>query len=102
MPVTYIKMIDLDGNIQRIEEGRQKRFLAIGWQLADPSKEKKSQVKSSKNKVSAKAQVTSEEEVVQELEQECPNCGGNHAYEECGEDNWTYSEDDFETAKKED
>ena len=25
----------------------------------------------------------------------CANCGGNHKYEDCSEDNWTYSEDDF-------
>lgn len=101
MPVTYVKMIDLDGVVQSVEQDRQERFLAIGWTIQS-SGNKKSQVKSSKNKISAKAQVTSDEEVVEETKEECPNCGGEHPYEDCSEDNWTYSEDDFETAKKED
>lgn len=28
--------------------------------------------------------------------QKCDNCGGDHPYEDCDQDNWTYSEKDFD------
>jgi len=116
MAVTYIKMIDRDGAVQRVEQDRVKRFLDIGWTIEgdQPKSEKKvTKSKSSKNKLSADAQVTSkasEDEVsnAEPTEQEletvpCISCGSEfHSYKDCDEDNWTSSEDDFQTAKKED
>jgi len=116
MVTQYTKMLDNNGSEVLVEQDRVERFLSEGWQLVDqPKEEKKSQVKRSKNKISAKAQVTSDEEVVEEkvedikpTEEEldavpCVECGSEeHSYKDCGEDNWTFSEDDFETAKKED
>jgi hypothetical protein len=116
MVTQYTKMTKDGYPDQNIEPSKVERFLSEGWQLVDqPKEEKKSQVKSSKNKISAKAQVTSDEKVVEEkvedikpTEEEldavpCVECGSEeHSYKDCGEDNWTYSEDDFETAKKED
>jgi len=116
MAVTkYTKMIDNNGEIQSVEEGRVKRFLDEGWTIEgdQPKSEKKvTKSKSSKNKISVDAQVTSkasEEEVKsaeptpEELETvPCISCGSDeHSYKDCVEDNWTFSEDDFETANKE-
>ena len=111
----YTKMIDNNGEVQSVEEGRVKRFLSEGWTIVGQSTEEKKVTKSkgSKNKITADAQVTSkasEEEVsnAEPTEQEletvpCISCGSEeHSYKDCGEDNWTFSEDDFETAKKED
>jgi|SRR5210317_419278 hypothetical protein len=57
MPVKYIKMINLDGTKEAIQEDRVQRFLDQGYKLADSGKEKKSQKSSSKNKISATAQI---------------------------------------------
>lgn len=117
MAVTkYTKMIDNNGEVQSVEESRVERFLDEGWTIEgkQPKSEKKvTKSKSSKNKISVDAQVTSkasEEEVsnAEPTEEEleavpCISCGSDeHSYKDCGEDNWTFSEDDFETAKKED
>jgi len=98
--VNYIKLIDLDGRKQFIEEGRVNRFLELGWKLADkPSLEKQvTKSKSSKNKITADAQVTSNKTSKEEE---------NNSLESYGDDpdaidTLTYSYDDFETAKKED
>ena len=112
----YTQMIDNNGEIQYIEQDRVNRFLGEGWTLfgEQPKPEKKvTKSKSKKNKITADAQVTSkasdEEEVVSaeptEAELEavpCISCDSeDHAYKDCEEDNWTFSEDDFQTAKKE-
>ena len=105
MPTQYTKMIDNNGQIINVENDRVNRFLSEGWTLVDqPKEEKKSQAKSSKKKITADAQVTSSNETLEEEIQaeHCENCGGEHDYKDCDEDNWTYSEDDFGTAKKED
>ena len=88
MPVTYIKLYK-DGAWQKVEQDRVERFLELGWAK---DQEDKSHY-GSKEKIVAVAEVTSSES--EELEQECPNCGGDHAYEACEEDNWTYSEDEL-------
>jgi len=119
----YTQMIDNNGDIQYIEQDRVNRFLGEGWQVfgAQPKPEKKvTKSKSKKNKITADAQVTSKasEEEAQEsgditvgdqtwTEEElnsapCISCDDeDHSYNECEEDNWTSSEDDFQTAKKE-
>jgi len=85
----YTKMIDNNGQEIPVEAGRVERFLSEGWTLVDqPKEEKKSPRKDSKNKITVEAQVTSKVESEEE--------------EDLSEDNWTFSEDDFETAKKED
>ena len=56
MPVKYVKMIK-DGKIEKIQEDRVERFLEVGFELVEASTRKKSQ--SSKDKISATAQVTS-------------------------------------------
>jgi hypothetical protein len=57
MPVKYIKLINPDGIKEAIQEDRVQRFLDQGYKLADSGKEKKSQKSSSKNKISATAQI---------------------------------------------
>ena len=99
----YTKMIDNNGEVQSVEEGRVNRFLSEGWTIVGQPKEEKKVTKSkgSKDKITADAQVTSK--ASEEIEQECPKCGGDHAYENCDQDeDWDFSEDDFQTAKKED
>jgi len=84
----YTKMIDNNGQEIPVEAGRVERFLSEGWTLVDqPKEEKKSPRKDSKNKITVEAQVTSKVESEEE---------------DLSEDNWTFSEDDFETDKKED
>ena len=95
MAVTqYTKMIDNNGELQYIEEDRIQRFLGEGWQLADqPKPEKKS------GDITVGDKTWTEEELNSEP---CINCDDeDHSYMECDEDNWTFSEDDFKTAKKE-
>tara|TARA_R100001086_G_C11736883_1_gene231347 strand:+ start:244 stop:621 length:378 start_codon:yes stop_codon:yes gene_type:complete len=124
MAVTqYTKMIDNNGELQYIEEDRVERFLGEGWTLfgEQPKPEKKSQKrKGKKDKISADAQVTSKASDEEEKEsgditvgdhtwteeelnsKPCISCDDEeHSYMECDEDNWTFSEDDFKTAKKE-
>lgn len=36
---------------------------------------------------------------IRKAQEECPNCEGDHPYEECEEDNWTFSHDDFKEKK---
>lgn len=113
--VKYIKMYKNGESPAMIEEGRVERFLEQGWLTVEPSidKEGSQKSKSSKNKITAVAQVTSktsdEEEVSAEPSKDelesipCVSCGSEeHAYKDCGEDNWTFSEDDLKTANKED
>jgi hypothetical protein len=99
MPTQYTMMIDNNGAVIPVEQDRVERFLSEGWKLQDQPKEEKkvTKSKSSKNKITADAQVTSkeplEEEVVEEIaEDEDPDAM----------DTLTFSYDDFETAKKED
>lgn len=93
MPVKYVKMYK-NGTWEYIQEDRVNRFLEEGWTMNNDGsiQEKKSPGKSRKNKITADAQVTStdkvEEEEIQDVLEE--------------EDNWTFSDQDFETAKKED
>ena len=61
MPVKYVKM-KKDGGWQNIEADRVERFLEEGWSLVDQSEPKKrSPRKSSKEVITADAQVTSSE-----------------------------------------
>lgn len=99
MPTQYTMMIDNNGAVIPVEQDRVERFLSEGWTIQDQPKEEKkvTKSKSSKNKITADAQVTSkepsEEEVVEEIaEDEDPDAM----------DTLTFSYDDFETAKKED
>ena len=98
MPTQYTMMIDNNGAVIPVEQDRVNRFLSEGWTLVDQPKEEKkvTKSKSSKNKITADAQVTSkepsEEEVVEIEEDEDPDAI----------DTLTFSYDDFETAKKED
>lgn len=97
----YVKMIDNNGQTVKVEQDRVNRFLDEGWKLNEPASEKKSQAKGKKDKISASAEVTSQP-VVEEIEQECPECGGDHAYENCDKDeDWDILEDD-DIANKED
>ena len=59
MPVKYVKMWK-DGTWELIQEDRVDRFLEVGYSL-EPSSEKKSPAKASKNKITADAQVTSKQ-----------------------------------------
>ena len=59
MPVKYVKMWK-DGTWELIQEDRIDRFLEVGYTL-EPSSEKKSPAKASKNKITADAQVTSKQ-----------------------------------------
>jgi len=111
MPVTYIKIYK-GGEWQKVEADRLQRFLDEGWSTDNPTQGKKSQPKGKKEKISASAEVTSQpvdEEKVEDIEPTeeeldavpCIECGSEeHSYKDCGEDNWTYSEDDF-TPKEE-
>ncbi len=118
----YTQMIDNNGQQVSIQPDRVERFLGEGWTIVgqeQPKPEKKSRKrKSKKDKISADAQVTSttsEDEVKlsgdvtvgdktwteEELESK-PCISDNdpdHSYNECSEDNWTFSDDDL--AKKE-
>lgn len=61
MPVKYVKM-KKDGGWQNIEADRVERFLEEGWSMVDePKSEKRSPRKSSKDAITADAQVTSSE-----------------------------------------
>ena len=61
MPTKYTRMLDNNNQIYPIEEDRVQRFLKQGWTIVDDQPtEKKSPRKSSKNKITADAQVTSE------------------------------------------
>ena len=93
MPVKYVKMYK-NGSWEFIQEDRINRFLEEGWTMNNDgsTQEKKSPAKSSKNKITADAQVTSSDKVEEEEIED--------VLEE--EDNWTFSDQDFETAKKED
>lgn len=98
MPTKYTKMIDNNGDTISVEEGRVDRFLGEGWTLVESKPEKVTKSKSSKNKITADAQVTSKEPSKEEE---------NYSLESWGDDpdavdTLTYSYDDFETAKKED
>ena len=100
MAVTqYTKMIDNNGDTISVEESSVERFLSEGWTLASKPKEEKkvTKSKSSKNKISADAQVTSKETSEEEENVSLESWGDNP--EEI--DTLTYSYDDFETAKKE-
>lgn len=90
MPIKYVKMYK-NGSWEFIQEDRVNRFLEEGWTVGS-TQEKKSPAKSSKNKITADAQVTSSDKVEEEEIED--------VLEE--EDNWTFSDQDFETAKKED
>jgi len=94
MPTQYTMMIDNNGAVIPVEQDRVNRFLSEGWTLVDQPKEEKkvTKSKSSKNKITADAQVTSKEPSQEEEEVEQADA----------EDTLTYSYDDFETAKKED
>ena len=94
MPTQYTMMIDNNGAVIPVEQDRVNRFLSEGWTLVDQPKEEKkvTKSKSSKNKITADAQVTSKEPLEEEEEVEQADA----------EDTLTYSFDDFETAKKED
>ena len=59
MPIKYVKMWK-DGTWELIQEDRVDRFLEVGYSL-EPSSEKKSPAKASKNKITADAQVTSKQ-----------------------------------------
>lgn len=99
MPTKYTQMIDNNGLTIAVEEARVDRFLSEGWTLVEPKEEKKvTKSKSRKNKIKADAQVTSKETSKEE---------DNYSLESWGDnpddiDTLTFSEDDFETAKKED
>ncbi len=111
----YTQMIDNNGQQVSIQPDRVERFLGEGWTIVgqeQPKPEKKSRKrKSKKDKISADAQVTSttsedevklsgEETVSAEDEKPCISCDEpDHSYNECSEDNWTFSDDDL--AKKE-
>jgi hypothetical protein len=61
MPTKYTRMLDNNNMIIPVEEDRVQRFLKQGWTIVDDQPtEKKSPRKSSKNKITADAQVTSE------------------------------------------
>lgn len=61
MPTQYTRMLDNNNMIIPVEEDRVQRFLKQGWTIVDDQPtEKKSPRKSSKNKITADAQVTSE------------------------------------------
>lgn len=61
MPTKYTRMLDNNNQIYPIEEDRVQRFLKQGWTIVDDQPtEKKSPRKSSKKKITADAQVTSE------------------------------------------
>lgn len=99
MPTQYTKMIDNNGAVIPVEQDRVERFLSEGWTLVESKEEKKvTKSKSSKNKITANAQVTSKELSQEEGNQSLESWGDNP--EEI--DTLTYSYDDFETAKKED
>lgn len=93
----YTKMIDNNGEVQSVEEGRVKRFLSEGWTIVgQPTEEKKVTKSKSKDKITADAQVTSKASEEKE----------NYSLESWGDDpdsidTLTFSEDDFQTANKE-
>ena len=61
MPTKYTRMLDNNNMIIPVEEDRVQRFLKQGWTIVDDQPtEKKSPRKSSKKKITADAQVTSE------------------------------------------
>jgi len=95
MPIKYTKMWK-DGSWEFIQEDRVNRFLDEGWTKQPESEKKVTKSNGSKNKISAKAQVTSKasEEKVEEVKVEEDNIQE--------QDNFTFSYDDFQTAKKED
>ena len=95
MPVKYTKMYK-DGAWQKIEEDRVERFLDEGWTI-EPESEKKSPSKGSKDKITAQATVTSKPSSDEEEGYSLESWGDDP--EEI--DTLTVSEDDFETAKKE-
>ena len=99
MPTQYTKMIDNNGAVIPVEQDRVNRFLSEGWTIVGQSTEEKKVTKSkgSKNKITADAQVTSKASEEKE----------NYSLESWGDDpdaidTLTFSEDDFQTAKKED
>jgi hypothetical protein len=92
----YTKMWK-EGSWEKIQEDRVERFLSEGWTLEKPTEEKVTKSKGSKNKITADAQVTSKASEEKE----------NYSLESWGDDpdsidTLTFSEDDFQTAKKED
>ena len=92
----YTKMWK-NGSWEKIQEDRVERFLSEGWTLEKPTEEKVTKSKGSKNKITADAQVTSKASEEKE----------NYSVESWGDDpdaidTLTFSEDDFQTAKKED
>jgi len=99
MPTQYTKMIDNNGAVIPVEQDRVNRFLSEGWTIVGQSTEEKKVTKSkgSKDKITADAQVTSKASEEKE----------NYSLESWGDDpdaidTLTFSEDDFQTAKKED
>ena len=98
MPTQYTKMIDNNGAVIPVEQDRVKRFLSEGWTIVgQPTEEKVTKSKGSKNKITADAQVTSKASEEKE----------NYSFESWGDDpdsidTLTFSEDDFQTANKED
>ena len=89
MPVKYVKMWK-DGTWEFIQEDRVDRFLEVGYTM-QPSSEKKSPAKSSKNKITADAQVTSKQSEEAEISVD----------ETVDEEDWTQDFDD-ELPKEED
>jgi hypothetical protein len=98
MPTKYTKMIDNNGDTIPVEEGRVERFLNEGWTLVEPKLEKVTKSKSSKNKITADAQVTSKEPSKEKENYSLESWGDNPKEI----DTLTYSYDDFKTAKQED
>ena len=96
MPMKYVKLYK-NGTWEKIQEDRVERFLEEGWTKQPESEKKVTKSKSSKNKITADAQVTSKASEEKE----------NYSLESWGDDpdaidTLTFSEDDFQTAKKED
>ena len=90
-----------DGDWNYIQEDRVNRFLEEGWSLQKPKSEKKSPAKTSKNKITADAQVTSKP-VEAEVHVHDENCG--HDWDPSSGEDWVDSEESVinETAKQED
>ena len=73
MPKKYIK-IWKDSQWQKVSEDRLQRFLDQGWGT-DAEQDLESQSNSSKNRITASAEVTSNPEVVEETQEEvCEDC----------------------------
>lgn len=100
MPTQYTKMIDNNGAVIPVEQDRVERFLSEGWTIVgQPTEEKKvTKSKGSKNKITADAQVTSKASEEKEEFYSMESYGDDPD----AIDTLTFSEDDFQTANKED